>query len=72
MSENLLKEWTRQAYSLLDSVYNAERVEILNQTILDLSKVGITDLILYRVEEDGITVRYNKRGSKTFQKVTIK
>lgn len=71
MSENLLKEWTTQAYSLLDSVYNAERVEKLNQTILDLSKVGITDLILYKVEEDGITVRYNKRGSKTFKKVNI-
>lgn len=71
MSENLLKEWTRQAYGLLDSVYNAERVETLNRTILELSKLGIIDLVLYRVEEDGVTVRYNKRGSKTFQKVTI-
>lgn len=71
MSEDLLKEWTKEAYSLLDSVYNAERVDRLNQVILDLSKVGITDLVLYKVEEDGITVRYNKRGSKTFKKVSI-
>ena len=71
MSKNLLIEWTTQAYGLLDSIYNAERVEKLNSTILNLSKVGITDLVLYRVEDDGVTVRYNKRGSKTFEKVSL-
>ena len=71
LSKNLLREWTKQAYGLLDSVYNAERVEILNNTILELSKIGITDLTLYRVEEDGVTVRYNKRGSKSFKKIIL-
>lgn len=71
MAKDLLTEWTTQAYGLLDSVYDAERVEILNNTILDLTKLGITDLVLYSVEDDGVTVRYNKRGSKTFQKVVV-
>lgn len=71
MAKDLLKEWTTQAYGLLDSVYNEERVEKLNKAILDLSKVGITDLVLYTVADDSVTVRYNKRGSKTFQKVSI-
>ncbi len=71
MSKNLIKEWTTQAYGLLDSVYNAERVEKLNSAILDLSKIGITELVLYRIEDDGITVRYNNRGSKTFEKVSL-
>lgn len=71
MAKDLLTEWTKQSYGLLDSVYDAERVETLNDTILDLSKIGITDLVLYNVEDDGITVRYKKRGSKTFQKVIV-
>ena len=71
MSKDLLKDWTRNAYGLLDNVYDAQRIEDLNKTILDLSKVGISDLIIYKVEEDGITVRFNNRGSKSFQKVAI-
>lgn len=71
MSKNLLKIWTTQAFSLLDSIYDPKRIEILNGAILDLSKIGITDLVLYRVEDDGITVRYNNRGSKTFEKVAV-
>lgn len=71
MSKDLLKEWTKQAYSLLDSIYDPERIAKLDNAILDLSKIGITDLILYKVEEDGITVRYNNRGSKAFQKVIL-
>lgn len=71
MSKDLLKDWTKQAYSLLDSIYDPERVAKLDSAILDLSKIGITDLVLYKVEEDGITVRYNNRGSKAFQKVVL-
>lgn len=71
MSKDLLKDWTKHAYGLLDNVYDTERIEDLNKTILDLSKVGISDLIIYKVEEDGITVRFNNRGSKSFQKVSI-
>ena len=71
MAKDLLTEWTTQAYGLLDNVYDPKRVETLNNTILDLSKLGITDLVLYNVADDSVTVRYNKRGSKTFQKVSI-
>lgn len=71
MSENLLKEWTKEAYGLLDSVYDAERVKTLDNIILDLSKVGITDLVLYNIQENDITVRYIDRGSKTFKTISL-
>ena len=71
MSKELLKEWTKQAYGLLDSIYDESRIKRLDDTILNLSKVGITELVLYKVEEDGVTVRYLNRGSKTFEKVAI-
>lgn len=71
MSENLLKEWTKGAYGLLDNVYDAERVKTLDNIILDLSKVGITDLVLYNIVENDITVRYINRGSKTFKKISL-
>lgn len=71
MSKQLLKKWTTQAYGLLDSIYNEERITKLDEVILDLSKVGITELVIYKVEEDGVTVRYLNRGSKTFEKVAI-
>ena len=71
MSKQLLKEWTKQAYGLLDSTYDEQRIKTLDETILNLSKVGITELVLYKVEEDGVTVRYLNRGSKTFEKVAI-
>ena len=71
MSKQLLTEWTTEAYGLLDSIYDEPRIKRLNEAILNLSKVGITELVLYKVEEDGVTVRYLNRGSKTFEKVAI-
>lgn len=71
MTQELLKEWTKQAYGLLDSKYDEERIEKLDESILNLSKIRITDLVLYNIEDNEITVRYNKSGSKTFSKVTL-
>ena len=71
MSKELLKEWTTEAYGLLDSTYDEQRIKRLDSAILNLSKVGITDLVIYRVEEDAVTVRYINRGSRTFEKVAI-
>lgn len=67
MSEDLLKIWTKQAYGLLDSVYDAERIKKLDDAIFDLKKIGIDDLTLYNIDGDDITVRYSDRGSKTFK-----
>lgn len=71
MSEDLLTEWTKGAYGLLDNIYKAERVEALDDIILNLTKVGITDLVLYNITDKDVTIRYKKRGSQTFKTVTI-
>lgn len=67
MSEDLLKIWTKQAYGLLDSVYDTERIEKLDNTIFDLRKIGIDELTLYNIDGDDITVRYSDRGCQTFK-----
>ena len=71
MSEELLKQWTEQAYGLLDSVYDAERVKILDNSIFELSKIRINDLRLYNIEGNEVTVRYSDKGSKTFKTFSL-
>lgn len=71
MSENLLRKWTKQAYGLLDSVYDAERVKELDDSIFELSKIRIDDLTLYNIKGDDVTVRYSDKGSKTFKTFSL-
>ena len=69
--ENLLTSWTKFACDLLVEEYNSEKVEKFDNIIHELSKVGVRDMNVYRMEDDGIIVRYIERGSKTFKKVVI-
>ncbi len=71
MSENLLKIWTEQAYGLLDSVYDADRVDDLDHSIVELRKIGIDDLTLYNIKGDDVTVRYTDKGSQTFKTFSL-
>ena len=68
---DLLKVWTDCAYQLLENKFDEKRIETLGRTIQDLSKFGITDLVVYNIEEDGITVRFKERGSKSFKKIQL-
>lgn len=69
--ENLLKTWTECACSLLGNEYDSDKIETFDNAIHELSRVGIRDMNVYRLEDDGVIVRYIEKGSKTFKKVTI-
>ncbi|AFS79601.1 hypothetical protein Curi_c26060 [Gottschalkia acidurici 9a] len=69
--KELLKLWTDCSLKLLDNKLIPERIETFDTAIKDLSKFGITDLVIYNISDNDITVRYKEKGSKSFSTVQL-